>query len=93
MSPCDGVCWNWHKFYDVENGMDSRHQFQEFEVVHMRTNSVNDRIGPEVVVGEHFRGPSGVDIQGIQENLFADLKLGSRDSTLVVVLCHIVLRL
>jgi hypothetical protein len=59
----------------------------------MRTHSANDRIGQEVVSGELFYGPGSVDIQGIQENLFADLKLGSRGSTLVVVLHHIVLGL
>ena len=44
-------------------------------------------------MGELFHGPSGVDIQGIQENLLSDLKLGSQGSTLVVVSRHIVLRL
>ena len=59
----------------------------------MRTNSMNNRIGPEVAVGEPFHGPGGVDIRGIQENLFADLKLKNWGSMLVVVLHHIILRL
>jgi hypothetical protein len=59
----------------------------------MRTHSANNRIGPEVAVGELFCGPGCIDIQGIQEDFFADLKLGSWGSTLVIVPCHIILRL